>query len=71
MVTIKILIIIEISRLYKPIFKYDKINKRMVLIIMPTRLSYIANLALPVASRKADNGDSREYKINIGLKNLK
>ena len=69
--TIKILIIIEISRLYKPIFKYDNMNKTIVLVIMPSILSYIASLALPVASKKDDNGDSKEYRIKIGLKNLR
>ena len=42
----------DIKRLYKPIFKNDKITRNMVLIIIPIKLSYIATLALLVASKK-------------------
>ena len=54
------LIIIEISKLYKPIFKKDRVNKKIVLIIIPIKLSYMAFLAWLVASNNDANGLSNE-----------
>ena len=70
-ITIKIFIIIEINKPYKPIFKSDNKNKKIVLIITPTKLSYIDILALPHASIKEDKTDSKEKRINMGLKKRK
>ncbi len=61
----------DIKREYRPILRYDRINKQMVFIIIPTKLSNMTSLAWFVASKKADNGASKEYKMKIGLKNLK
>ena len=63
--------IIEIIRLYKPIFKNERTNKKIVLIIIPIKLSYIDNLAWLVASKNEAKGASKENNINIGLKNLR
>ncbi len=70
-VTTIMFMIIEIINPYSPIFKRDKSNNNTVLIIIPIKLSYMASLACPVASKNDARGDSKENKINIGLSILK
>ena len=59
----------EISKLYKPIFKNDNRNNKIVLQIIPIKLLYMDFFAYPQASRKEESGDSIEYNIKIGLRN--